>query len=124
MSGWEAYLPPVADVSESCGIVSLQGSRCGKKGNWKASTAEEQNYAQLLNNITSATTKGLTYGGKKYIVSRAVDDTIIAQCAKEGLVLQKSKSVLVAAHTVEGQVLSNAASKVAYVVAQLVNAGC
>ena len=85
MSGWAAYLPPVASVTDGCAIISLQGARCGTQGKWQASTAEEQNYAALLNDPASAQSKGLTYGGKKYIITRALDDTIMAQLGKNGL---------------------------------------
>ena len=124
MSGWEAYLPPVAAVTDGCAIISLQGARCGTKGSWKASTQEEQNYAALLLDPNSAQSKGLTYGGKKYIITRALEDTIMAQLGKNGLVLQKSKTVLVAGHFVEGQVMNSVSSKVAVVVGQLSQNGC
>ena len=119
MSGWEAYLPPVAQVTNGCAIISLQGARCGTKGSWKATTAEEQNYAAILNNISTAGQRPLTYGGKKYIITRAIDDTVMAQLGKEGLVLQKSKTVLVAGHFGEGQVMGAVSAQVAKVVGQL-----
>ena len=124
MTGWEAYLTPVAQVTNGCAIISLQGARCGTKGSWKATTAEEQNYAAILNNISTAGQRPLTYGGKKYIITRALEDTIMAQLGKNGLVLQKSKTVLVAGHFVEGQVMNSVSSKVAVVVGQLSQNGC
>jgi hypothetical protein len=119
MSGWAAYLTEVGYVAADSAIISLQGARCGTAGSWAASSAEEVNYAALLKDIGSAQAKGLTYQGKKYIITRAVDDTILAQLGKEGLVLQKSATVLVAAHYVDGQVASQVAGKVAKVVTQL-----
>jgi hypothetical protein len=119
MSGWAAYLTEVAYVAADSAIISLQGARCGITGKWSASSAEEINYATILKDISSAQAKGLTYGGKKYIVTRALEDTVLAQLGKEGLVIQKSVTVLVAAHYVEGQVASQVAGKVAKVVAQL-----
>lgn len=124
MSGWEAYLPPVEAVTNGCAIISLQGARCGTKGKWAASTAEEQNYAAIASNPSTAGQRGVTYGGKKYIITRAVDDTVMAQLGKEGLVIQKAKTVLVAGHFVEGQVMGAVAGQVAKVVAQLVERGC
>jgi hypothetical protein len=119
MSGWAAYLTEVGYVSSDSAIISLQGARCGINGNWAASTAEEANYASLLKDIGTAQAKGLTYQGKKFIITRAVDDTILAQLGKEGLVLQKSVTVIVAAHYTDGQVVGQVAGKVAKVVGQL-----
>lgn len=124
MSGWAAYLPPVAQVTDGSAIISLQGARCGTMGKWGASQAEEVNYAALLRDVSSAQSKGLTYGGKKYIIIRAIDDTIIAQLGKTGLCLQKTKTVIVAGHFVEGQVLNNVSAKVAHVAQQLIDNNC
>jgi hypothetical protein len=119
MSGWAAYLTEVGYVSSDSAIISLAGARCGTNGNWAASSAEEVNYAGLLKDIGSAQAKGLTYQGKKFIITRAVDDTILAQLEKEGLVLQKSVTVIVAAHYTDGQVVGQVAGKVSKVVNQL-----
>jgi hypothetical protein len=119
MAGWAAYLVEVGYVSGGSAIISLQGARCGTQGTWSASSAEEVNYANLLKDIGSAQAKGLTYAGKKYIITRAVEDTILAQLGKEGLVLQKSVTVVVAAHYSDGQVVGAVSGKVAKVVNQL-----
>jgi hypothetical protein len=119
MTGWDAYLTEVGYVAADSAIISLTGARCGTAGKWGATQAEEGSYANLLKDIESAQAKGLTYGGKKFIITRAIDDTILAQLGKEGLVIQKSVSVLVVAHYVEGQVVGQVAGKVAKVVTQL-----
>jgi hypothetical protein len=119
MSGWAAYLPLVQQVADGSAIISLQGAQCGKSGNWKATGAEEQAYAALIKDTASAQAKGLTYGGKKFIVTRVLDDTIFAQLGKEGLVIQKSATVLVAAKFIEGQVANSVSAAVAKVVSQL-----
>ena len=124
MSGWTAYLNDVKDISAGSAIISLQGALCGKVGKWDAKQAEMQNYAACLNNIASAQSKGITYNGKKYIVVRAVEDTILAQLGKEALVLQKAKTVLVAAKCVEGQVPGNVAAGVSKCVAKLMASNC
>jgi hypothetical protein len=119
MSGWVAYLTEVGYVASDSAIISLQGAQCGVAGKWAATSAEEVAYSNLLKDIGSAQAKGLTYAGKKFIITRAVDDTILAQLGKEGLVLQKSLNVLVGAHYTEGQVVGQVAGKVAKVVTQL-----
>jgi hypothetical protein len=119
MSGWAAYLTEVGYVASDSAIISLAGARCGVAGKWAATSAEEVAYAGLLKDIGSAQAKGLTYAGKKFIITRAVDDTILAQLGKEGLVLQKSLTVVVGAHYTEGQVVGQVAGKVAKVVTQL-----
>ena len=122
MSGWEAYLPQLEVVSDASAIISLQGALCGKKGNWKANQAEMSHYAALMNQPYTAQSKGLTYGGTKYIVIRATDDTIVAQLHTNGLVLQKSNTVFVVGHYVEGQVCANVAAKTDAVVRLLQSA--
>ena len=124
MSGWSAYLADVKPISSGSAIISLQGALCGKEGKWEAKQGEMQNYAACLNNIASAQSKGVTYNGKKYIVVRAVDDTILAQLGKEAVILQKAKTVLVAAKCVEGQVPGNVAAGVSRCVAKLMAANC
>jgi hypothetical protein len=119
MAGWPAYLTEISYVAADSAIISLQGARCGLLGKWAATPTEEVAYAGLLKDIGSAQAKGLTYAGKKFIITRAVDDTILAQLGKEGLVIQKSLTVIVAAHYVDGQIVGTVASKVAKVVNQL-----
>ena len=124
MSGWNAYLADVKDIAAGCAIISLQGALCGKEGKWDAKQGEMQNYAACLNNIASAQSKGITYNGKKYIIVRAVDDSILAQLGKEAVVLQKAKTVLVAAKCVDGQVPAAVAAGVSKCVAKLMAANC
>ena len=124
MSGWAAYLADVKDISAGSAIISLEGALCGKEGKWEAKQAEMQNYAACLKNIASAQSKGITYNGKKYIIVRAVDDSILAQLGKEALVLQKAKTVLVVAKCAEGQVPAAASAGVSTCVAKLMAANC
>ena len=103
----------------------MRGLCCsGHKGDWKASQAEEVNFANIFKNPSSYAGKSLTYSGKKYMINRALDDMVMAQSGKEGLILQKSKTVIVCAHYVEGQVAGNVSAKVDHVVRQLVENNC
>jgi hypothetical protein len=120
---WRSFLSELCGVVADSAILSLQGARCGIAGAWAASQAEEVNYSRLLKNIGSAQAKGLTYQGTKFIITRAVDDTLFAQLGKEGIVLQKSILIIVAAHYVDGHVPSQVAGKVAKVVTQLSSLG-
>jgi hypothetical protein len=124
MSGWAAYLAPLNGVADGSAVISLQGANCGKQGNWKASTAEEQTWAAYWKDLTQANAKGLFYDKKKNIVIRAVEDTIVASLGKEGLILQKAKTVFVAARYIEGQVPNSVSAKVGGIVQQLIDAGC
>jgi hypothetical protein len=123
MISWRTFLVEVGSVAASAAIISLQGALCGTIGKWSASQAEEVNYSTLVKDIGSAQAKGLTYQGTKFIITRAIDDTILAQLGKEGLVLQKSQLVLVAAHYIDGQVATQVAGKVDKVVTQLSASG-
>ena len=124
MSGWAAYLADVKDISKGSAIISLEGALCGKEGKWDAKQAEMQNYAAVLKNIAQAQSLGVTYNGKKFIVVRAVDDSILAQLGKEAIVLQKAKTVLVAAKCDEGQVPAAVSAGVSKCVAKLMAANC
>jgi hypothetical protein len=119
MANWSCFLPPVTQVADGAAVVSVAGNLCGRMGNWKASPAEEQSYARLLKDPPSALSKGITYNGKKFNVARVLEDTIMAQLGKEGLVIQKSINVLVAAHFVDGQLMNSVSSRVAQVVNHL-----
>ena len=121
---WTAYLAPIEQVSAGSAIISQQGAHCGHKGDWKASQAEEVNFANIFKNPSSYAGKSLNYSGKKYMINRALDDMVMAQAGKEGLILQKSKTVIVCAHYVEGQVAGNVSAKVDHVVRQLVENNC
>ena len=114
-------MPPVAQVSNGCAIISLQGARCGAMGQWKAAYTEEMDFAQKM---LAPQPGSLVYAGKKFIITRAFDDTIMAQAGKEGLVMQKARTVFVVGHFVEGQVMNSVSAKVATVVGQLAAAGC
>jgi hypothetical protein len=124
MSGWAAYLAPLDGVAAGAAIISLQGAECGKKGDWKASAQEQQQWAQYWSDLSQANAKGLFYNKAKNIVVRAADDTILASLGKEGLILQKAKTVFVAARYVEGQVPNSVSAKVGGIVQQLIDAGC
>ena len=121
---WTAYLAPLNGVAPDSAIISLQGAHCGHVGNWKASQAEEMKYASLFSDLSSAQMKGLTYAGKKFIIVRAGDDVIISQAGKEGLVMQKSNTVIVAGHFGEGSVAGAVASRVDLIVRQLLQNNC
>jgi hypothetical protein len=119
MGSWTAFLAPIAPVSDGAAILALTGTGYGKQGGWKASSAEEQSYAALLKDPSNAQAKGLSYNNKKYTVTRAIGETIIAQLAKEGIVLQQTSSLIVAAHYGEGQTLNSVSSRVAQVVSTI-----
>ncbi|OHT04358.1 Profilin A [Tritrichomonas foetus] len=121
---WTAYLAPLNGFAPDSAIISLQGAHCGHVGKWDSSQAEEMNYANLFKDLSSAQVKGLQYGGKKYIIIRAGDDVLIAQSGKEGIVMQKSGTVIVAAHFGEGSVAGSVASRIDLIVRQLVQNGC
>ena len=121
---WVAYLAPVEQVAAGSAIISQQGAHCGHKGDWKANQAEEVNYSNIFKNPTSYAGQSLTFGGKKYMINRALDDMVMAQSGKEGLILQKSKTVIVCAHYTEGQVVGNVSARVDLVVRQLVDNNC
>jgi hypothetical protein len=125
LSGWAAYLAPLNGVAEGSAVLSLlQGARRAQQGTWLASTAEEQLWASYWKALWQATGKGLFYNRKKNIVIHAVDDSILASCRKEGLILQKAKTVFIAARYIEGQVPNAVSAVVAVIVQKLISAGC
>jgi hypothetical protein len=61
---------------------------------------------------------------RPFIITRTLNDTLMAQSGKEGVILQTASRVFVAAHFVEGQVMNNVAGRVARLVSQLTALGC
>jgi hypothetical protein len=123
MPTWACFLPPITQVADGAAIVTLAGNVCGQLGSWKATTSEEQHYAQLIQDPQAARTKRLSYDGRKFATARVLEDTIIAQLGKEGLIVQRASTVLVAAHFVEGQSVNSVSSRVDQVVGHLLANG-
>jgi hypothetical protein len=115
---WVSY---IRDLSGTAGaaIISLDGARCAAVGEWAATSLEELSYTALISNIPSAKGKDLTYGGKRFVVTRAIEDAIFAQFGSEGLIFGKSVTVIVAAHHTSRQIGSEVSEQVAKVVANL-----
>jgi hypothetical protein len=134
---WAAYLAPLNGVAEAAAIIQLyDGKNVGKIGAWKAKPAEEQVYSYLVREKgADARARGVNYNGKKYVVNQVdpglsdagqpLDDGgfVFAQLGKEGVVLQKSKTVVIAAHFTEGQVGNSVSGQVSKIVSQLKGLG-
>jgi hypothetical protein len=123
--GWEIWLKPVTDVSEGSAIISLGGVACCRKGDWNATTEEEQSYTSLMNNINLCSWTKLTYDGREFMIIRIHEDTVVGLAHHEKLVLQKTKSVYIAAHVASECIVSlnTPAWKVAQVAYELVKCG-
>jgi profilin len=122
---WNAYLAELKTKSTGCAIISLQGAVCGKEGNWKAAQAEVQSYPGLVKANSPAATSGVKYGGDKFFMNVSTDDSLVAQKGKQAIVLQKAKTVLVAAYAETDKfVVGDVSAAVAKVAAQLVSVGC
>ena len=119
---WDGYLDPIVPVCSGCAILGLNGSLCGKKGDWKAKADEQQAYGKALQDIASQQGKSLNYAGKKFMIIQAVDDFILAQQGKEALVVRKTKTLAVCAHTNEGQVPGQASAKLDWAARALIDA--
>jgi hypothetical protein len=125
MTGWPAYLTDVQEAANGSAIIGLEGSRCGTLGEWGATRQEESIYALMIRDTPNAAGRGpFTYGGRPFIITRTLNDTLIAQSGKEGVILQTASRVFVAAHFVEGQLINNVAGRVARLVSQLTALGC
>ena len=119
---WDGYPAPIAQVASGVAIISLAGAVCGKKGDWKKKAGEEAAYGKALQDCASQQGKSLTYGGKKFMIIQAVDDFILAQQGKEAIVLRKTKTLAVCAHTTEGQVPGQASAKIDWAARALIDA--
>jgi hypothetical protein len=134
---WAAYLAPLQGVAEAAAVIQLfDGKNVGKLGPWKAKADEEKIYSYLVREKgQDARTRGVHYNGKKFVVNQvdpglsdtgqALDDGgfVFAQLGKEGVVLQKSKTVVIAAHFTEGQVGNSVSGQVSKIVSQLKGLG-
>jgi hypothetical protein len=106
-------------------VLGLDGSHCGDLGSWGATPQEESLYALMIRNTPNAAARGpFTYGGRRFILTRTLDDSLMAQSGKEGVILQRTQRVLVAVHFADSQIMNNVSAKVARVVSQLVAQGC
>jgi hypothetical protein len=119
MSNLAPYLTDVGQISTGTAIISLKGARLATSGKWSATRDEEGHFARVVTEFDSAIGKEVSYSGKRFVVNRAIEDTVFARLGKEGLVLQKASLVFVAAHYGEGQIGSDVCSRVAQAVIQL-----
>lgn len=90
---WKPYLKPIEEVAHGCAVMTRSGQRYEQliTGNWAARAEEERSYADMLRNTTAAEQKELTYAGDKYVIFRALDDTVMARQENCGLVIQRAK---------------------------------
>ena len=103
---WKQYLKPIEEVADGCAVMTRSGQRYEQltAGKWAASAEEERNYADILGNTATAEQKEITYAGNKYVIFRALDDTVMARYENYGLVIQRAKrDFLVAAQSPYGK---------------------
>jgi hypothetical protein len=65
----------------------------------------------------------LTYGGKKYMVLQAEGGQVISKAGKESLIILKTKTLFIAAHSGEDQVVGQATAKADWAARYLGEAG-
>ena len=111
MSGWDAYVAYFNGYAESAAIVSKDGALCGKFGSWSATQSDMSGYAAICRDIEHGGSLPLTYKGVRYIINRCADDTCFGMKGKEGLVLQKTNTLIVVAHVNEKYAPNLAAGK-------------
>jgi hypothetical protein len=116
---YDEVLESVAGVCAGCAILTLTGHRLLIKGNWKGSSEEEQTYANLVKEPEQATSTGLSYFGKTFVVTRPMEGGVIAQLDKEGIVVQKSDAGIIAAYWIEGHIPNQVTGAVAGAVRKL-----
>ena len=118
---WNAFLPPVEQVSTGSAIIAKNGARCGYKGSWNATTAEEVNFTNILKNPYIYIGKGLTYNRTKYIIVRATNEMVLAVKPHERIMFKQSNLVIVCAHfsTYNGQNPEKVSNKIDYVITTL-----
>jgi hypothetical protein len=112
MASWDDFLKPLVGLAEGAAVISFAGVRGGKAGNWEATTEEELTYPGIWVNDKCWITKDVYYNQEKHTVVREVDGTVFAASGPghggmqayalsgvpdEGLILQKSKTVIVIA---------------------------
>jgi hypothetical protein len=136
MASWDDYLKPLVGLAEGSAIISLEGVRYGKAGNWEATTEEEQAYPRIWVNDQCWITREVSYHQEKHIVVREADGTVFAGSGpdhrpnpmsgvpKEGLILQKAKTVIVVARYGPTQRGSDIAVQVNLLVDNLIDAHC
>lgn len=116
---YSKYLQEIEQVSTGSAILTLRGKHLCHKGDWKANQREEINYSNIFSKPNSHTGQRIKYNGKDFIINRADDDMIFAQSEKEGIVFQKTDSLIFCAYYVEGQVANNVSAKIYFAIREL-----
>ncbi|EAY05739.1 Profilin A, putative [Trichomonas vaginalis G3] len=98
---WNDQLVSLKTESSGCAIITQQGALCAKEGAWKATQDELLKYITYFTEPSPALS-GLYYGGEKYICNQANADMVFAMKGKQAVVLQKTKTLIIAGYT-DGQ---------------------
>lgn len=116
---YSKYLQEIEQVSTGSAILTLRGKHLCQKGDWKANQREEIQYSNIFSKPNSHTGQRIKYNGIDFIINRADDDMIFAQSEKEGIVFQKTESLIFCAYYVEGQVANNVSAKIYFAIREL-----
>ncbi|EAY11841.1 profilin, putative [Trichomonas vaginalis G3] len=98
---WNDQLVVLKTQSTGCAIISLQGTLCAKEGTWKATQDELMKYTTYFAEPSPALA-GFMYAGEKFVCNQANSEMVFAMKGKQAVVLQKTKTLIVAGYT-DGQ---------------------
>lgn len=101
--GWNEYAEELSESSTSSAILTIDGTICGKAGEFNATTSDCKGWAAVFKNLQYARQKPLSVAGKKLFVYEVDEDpknkhpTVIARRDNYFLFLQKLKTIIVCA---------------------------
>ena len=95
---WNDQLTVLKTQSSACAIITQQGALCAQEGAWTASQDELIKYTTYFAEPSPALA-GFYYGGQKYICNNANSEMVVAMKGKQAVVLQKTKTLIIAGYT-------------------------
>ena len=95
--GWDAFAEELSGISTGSAILTDDGTICGKYGNFNATEAECETWANIFKDLSSARRKPLSVAGKKLFVYDINGLLITARSDNFFLFFQKSNTIIVCA---------------------------
>ena len=95
---WNDQLAVLKTQSTGCAIITQQGALCAKEGKWDATADELVKYTTYFSEPSPALA-GFYYAGQKYICNNASTEMVVAMKGKNAVVLQKTKTLIIAGYT-------------------------
>ncbi|EAX91384.1 Profilin A, putative [Trichomonas vaginalis G3] len=95
---WNDQLVGLKTQSTGCAIITQQGALCASEGQWSATADELVKYTTYFTDPSPALS-GFMYGNQKFICNSANSEMVFAMKGKQAVVLQKTKTLIIAGYS-------------------------